>query len=133
MADLPEAVASGLQSYFYFLLDALPRLKTPSGGNSHLILPAPSDGWPDVTSEKLAILGKSDAVLDVLRHLPKFKADSEGNNVLAPHGTGMRDYAEEAKSGNIHVEEWMGLPAHVVPLTYAGRDGNWWLLDTERG
>lgn len=40
----------------------------------------PKGGWPSITAERLAFLGKIDAVIDVLKHIPYISQDLAGKN-----------------------------------------------------
>lgn len=64
-----EELAAELLSYYEFLTTMyLPEdcLKRP-----------PKGGWPSVTAERLAFLGKTDAVIDLLKHIPYISQDVE--------------------------------------------------------
>lgn len=57
-----DEVVAAITEYYTFLthLHFDPsELKTP-----------PSTGWPQITSSRFAFLGKSDKVIDLLKHLP---------------------------------------------------------------
>lgn len=65
--DRDEVVAS-ITEYYTFLTTHL------HFDPSELKIPPPG-GWPQITASRFAFLGKSDKVIDLLRHLPYLPAD----------------------------------------------------------
>lgn len=147
MSDLHDTVVSSLRSYFSFLLKTLPRLASPKEADTPYINDPPSSGWPEVNSDSLAILKKTEGVIDILKHLPHFSdPDMEGHNVVAPGPTHMINCGGSDMTWALDRARKIGrlegllepsgagiLPAHVVALTQSGSNGSWWLLDTEQG
>jgi hypothetical protein len=81
-------------------------LRLPYIDESDLITP-PASGWDSIDEEALRAQGKTDSVIDLLRHLPYIHAP---------------------------LEDEYPLPGHCVYLTEGeGREGYCLILDTERG
>jgi hypothetical protein len=120
---------------FYEFLTRLPRLPVSQ------IRRAPAEGWPELSGAYLAPLGKSPAVLDLLRHLPYIANDGNGCAQIAPW-TQVISYSERTVKWVFDTGKVKGLlepvgagtiPDHVAVLTEGGRYGSWLLLDTKAG
>lgn len=64
--QIETATRNNLVAPFYEYYDFLGRLHIPASDIKH----PPPEGWPNITAENCSGLGKSDFVVDVLRHLP---------------------------------------------------------------
>jgi len=100
----------------------------------------PLSGWPSITTASLAHLEKTNAVVELLRHLPYIKGDSKGewNENIAPETDAFRyDSAGNMPSNGTASDMWPPgageIPAHVAVLTMGARYGTWLLLDTVEG
>ncbi|KAB5583470.1 hypothetical protein GE09DRAFT_302667 [Coniochaeta sp. 2T2.1] len=131
-----RAVAIAAISDFYHFLTHLPRLSESD------IIDAPAAGWPELTDAFLAPLAKSQAVNDLIRHLPYISDGEERNSQIAPEGTSVVRYNGPDVRWSIEKGVIDGtltpvgagrIPPHVAVLTDAGRYGSWLLLDTEEG
>ncbi|KUI67450.1 hypothetical protein VM1G_02902 [Cytospora mali] len=137
------ATVAALRSFYDFLA-TLPRLPASA------ILDAPDSGWPALTDSFLARLGpKTDAVRDLLRHVPVIAATEgdaeggEGNALIGPStmalrwddGDGFLRWAlgRGAVDGVLSPHGAGGIPPHVAVLTKGGRYGSWLLVDVEAG
>ena len=56
-----ERIITAQRDFCYFLRDLFVK-------DEHVLIP-PESGWPEITTEAFAPLGKSDTVINVLRHL----------------------------------------------------------------
>lgn len=96
------------------------------------ILEPPPDGWPGVNAEILRARGRSDRVIELLRHLPYLRQPSQAGRrwMLSPTTLAI-DYS----SGEVYgedMEQRQPTPPYCIWLTaHAGRDGTDLLLDTE--
>ncbi|KAG9696265.1 hypothetical protein KCU95_g4395, partial [Aureobasidium melanogenum] len=103
-------------------------IKHPYLDESALKIP-PASGWDTVDAEALRALGKTDAVIDLLRHLPYL--DGRGDGYLIAFETIPVDFTETSTA---MTEEVYPIPGHCVYLTEGlGREGYRLILDTERG
>ncbi|KJX94422.1 hypothetical protein TI39_contig4195g00015 [Zymoseptoria brevis] len=98
-------------------------------------------GWPSITQASLVGLEKTDAVIDVLRHLPYIESSDSHNTGIA-FNTRAIDYREIAEHKVTPGTRWEWLhlgnedfPPHVLLLTNEGHDHYCSLvvIDTERG
>ncbi|KAK8137613.1 hypothetical protein PG984_003106 [Apiospora sp. TS-2023a] len=105
------------------------------------ILEPPEGGWPHM--ENLRCMGKTDEVIELLRHLPylrnKQPEAEDGTTPLTPGSVWFRpneDWGQDLRQASEpyeFVDEGV-IPPSVVGLTYnRWRDGKYFLLDTERG
>jgi hypothetical protein len=122
---------------FYEFLSKLPWLE------SRDILYPPEGGWPNITKENFAFLGKNEEVIALLRHLPYIRMDGKDQYVLA-YSTFPCDYrrdyfqspAFEKDNTPWEMPETGGrfeFPSWVVPLTYGKSHGDYLMLDTTDG
>ncbi|KAG9252571.1 uncharacterized protein F5Z01DRAFT_660968 [Emericellopsis atlantica] len=109
-----------------------------------LIINPPSGGWPSITKERYRGMGKTDVVIELLRHLPyldEFSGDflavqtapytTFWNFVLGCNGSG-----KEAESTKLYTEGPQftdSIPAHVIGLSSGENDPLLFLLDTQFG
>jgi len=106
----------------------------------------PPEGWSDeqLTVEILRALGRSETVIDLLRHvpyirtLPRYEVDEEtiainylrnadrfkGATVESCRGKTVDDFCLMPQDA-----DW---PASFISLT-EGREGTWWIIDTDEG
>ena len=131
-----DEVVSALISFYEFLVGLhlpAPAIKYP-----------PPGGWPDITPQYLAFLKKNDIVVDHIRHIPFVQRDNSFEPYQIYEKTSAVDYngrvsRRGATFSDTDVadpqEEATVLPSHVVTLadTSGGRDGYFFLFDTERG
>ncbi|KAK8108205.1 uncharacterized protein PG998_010218 [Apiospora kogelbergensis] len=102
---------------------------------------APAGGWPQISQANLGHLGKTDEVVELLRHLPYIRDDGEADTPQAAPGTRFVDWARlaarnlDAESARLATDgdEWEHVPAHVVGLAREGRSSFSFNLDTELG
>lgn len=137
---------AAIRSYYAFLLNTHPRLESPSDSPPNILEP-PADGWSEIDVDLLAPLGKTATVVELLRHLPYLvDKDLRGHDVVAPERTRIIQYnggdiiwcfneaRERGSLGGLLEPVGAGkVPPHVVALSESGRNGSWWLLDTEEG
>jgi hypothetical protein len=135
---------------FYALLSTFPYLPASD------ILTPPAAGWPQADIANFRKLGKTDLVVEVLKHLPYIRTDGNRGWRLGYDDTKPITYVkvpgtEEEGSGGCklagledgvdHAVLWdsglephgQKLDAHVVALTNGWQYGAWLLLDTEAG
>ncbi|KAG9643569.1 hypothetical protein KCU64_g11713, partial [Aureobasidium melanogenum] len=105
------------------------------------IVEPPEEGWPSITQDSLAGLEKTEAVIELLRHLPYIEP-SEDYNTQVAFGTSVIDYREIGKYKVAEGKSFQFIPAgneefppDVVVLTDEGEDyyGSLLLLDTKKG
>lgn len=104
----------------------------------------PPGGWPHITKDNFAFLGKTDRAIDLIRHIPYIrKRGRSGVHLISDlcyiiDYSGDRAKAEMGKFRSISsfdpIEEQTTLPPHVITLAnqWNGREGTYLLLDTER-
>nr|POE85218.1 hypothetical protein CFP56_67375 [Quercus suber] len=124
-----------VRRYYTFLANELGAIPP------NCIVEPPEEGWSSITQNSLAGLEKSEAVIELLRHLPYIERSKDYNTQIA-FGTSAIDYrkigefkvAEGKRSQFIPLgnEEF---PPHVAVLTDEGEDyyGSLLLVDTEKG
>lgn len=124
-----------VRQYYTFLSDDLGAIP------SECVVDAPEGGWPEISQSSLAGLEKTDAVIELLRHLPYINTSNNHNTQIA-FSTSAIDYRA---IGNYKVPRGQRsrflpagneeFPPHVVVLTEEGEDyhGSLLLLDSENG
>ena len=91
----------------------------------------PSAGWETVDSAALRELGKSEAVIELLRHLPYLEAAGRYDKLLVQYETVAIDYT---KNPSTLMEQVNPLPGNCVYLTEGvDREGYSLILDVEKG
>jgi hypothetical protein len=131
-----EEIVATLRDFYEFL-SKLPWLESGD------ILYPPESGWPNITKENFAFLGKNEEVIALLRHLPYIRMDGKGQYVVA-YNTFPCDYrrdyfqspAFEKGLTPWEIPETGGrfeFPSWVVPLTYGKNHGDYLMLDTTDG
>jgi hypothetical protein len=135
-SDLQTEVVTALQTFYSFLA-RLPWLE-PSD-----ILEPPADGWPNISCDNFAPLGKNRTVIDLLKHLPYLRMDGPFERYTLIWSTYpcdyRRDYFQVVAPG---IDCWeipdtserdQNFPEWVVPLTYGKVHGQYIMLDTTDG
>jgi len=137
-----DEVVAEITSFYQFLVT----LYIPS----EAIIYPPPGGWPEITSQRLSVLGKNDTAIDFIRHLPFISPIYEkgcdlGIYELWPQTAAVHYISERFLNGHNGVGptfersvpyDWQTIiPPHVVTLAVpnSGRDGDWAFLDTEKG
>jgi hypothetical protein len=120
-------------SKFYDVFTAFPYLPASA------ILTPPLTGWPEETRQTFLKMGKTDAVVDLMSHLPYI--DSENWEIL--HETKPLSYVSRLRLNRIERGKSMQdafldpmhqeVPAHVISLTCGRNYGIWALLDLQAG
>lgn len=82
-----------------------------------LRIPPPS-GWPQITASRFTFLGKSDKVIDILRHLPYLPAD--GRKEIYHHSV-CADYAGKPGDSAVKYQD----SDEFVPDNDFTEDGPW--------
>jgi hypothetical protein len=113
------------------------------------ILEPPEGGWPSIISVDTDVFGKTDEVMSLLAHLPYIR-NSQGGGPTGPHGFpqcyfadwqliiqnlqngGDRD-KDDLKICSEGYDFFEHAPAHVIGLTYGGRNNQVFVLDTKLG
>lgn len=130
-----KPVVDAVRKYYAFLANDLGAIL------SDCIVEPPEGGWPSITQDSLAGLEKTEAVIELLRHLPYIEP-SEDYNTQVAFGTSAIDYREIGEFKVARGKRFQIIPAgneefppHVVVLTDEGEDyyGSLLLLDTEKG
>jgi hypothetical protein len=131
-----EEIIATLRDFYQFL-SKLPWLESGD------ILYPPESGWPNITKENFAFLGKNEEVIALLRHLPYIRMDGKGQYVVA-YNTFPCDYRRDYFQSPAFEEgltPWempetggrFEFPSWVVPLTYGKNHGDYLMLDTTDG
>ncbi|KAK7433673.1 hypothetical protein CaCOL14_009286 [Colletotrichum acutatum] len=88
-----EATVAAITSYYELLArvhpDSVSSLKYP-----------PSGGWPQITLESFSILGRSDTVIELIRHIPYFTSD----RISFMKSTTPRNFADASFCRRTHEE-----------------------------
>jgi len=105
-------------------------LKHPYLDATALKIP-PSSGWRTIDSAALRDLGKSETVIELLRHLPYLESDGRYEKLLVQYETVAIAYT---KHPSTLMEEVNPLPGDCVYLTEGvDREGYSLILDVEKG
>ncbi|KAG9594683.1 hypothetical protein KCU77_g3343, partial [Aureobasidium melanogenum] len=130
-----KPAVDAVRKYYYFLANDLGAI------SRNCIVEPPEEGWPSITQDSLAGLEKTEAVIELLRHLPYIEP-SEDYNTQVAFSTSAIDYRA---IGEYKVAEGKGIqfipagnkefPPDMMVLTDEGEDyyGSLLLLDTKRG
>ncbi|GAB7348911.1 hypothetical protein MBLNU459_g7601t1 [Dothideomycetes sp. NU459] len=93
----------------------------------------PDGGWTEVDADELKRRGKTDAVIDLLRHLPYLENKVQYDRWTIHDGCVGIDY-HKGLCYEDNVDPIRNLPAHVIPVAeMLDRNGNHLLLDTHTG
>jgi hypothetical protein len=91
----------------------------------------PSSGWETIDSAVLQELGKSEAVIELLRHLPYLEAHGRYEKLLVQYETVSIDYTQHPSA---FMEQVNPLPENCVYLTEGvDSEGYSLILDVEKG
>jgi hypothetical protein len=105
-------------------------IKHPYLDESALLIPPPS-GWDTIDEEALRAIGKTDAVIDLLRHLPY--PCGKGDGYMIAYETRPVDFTYSSMAVMERVPEYP-IPDHCVYITNGiGREGYRLIIDTEKG
>lgn len=123
-----DAVVAAITDYYEFLV----RMYLPDGS----IMYPPSGGWP--FPENITFSSpKSEAVIDLMRHLPYLSLPDDWDNTYIYEKCEAVDYTTLKGAGphNIDPEPYETLlPPHVLMIGFTpGRNGHHIFIDTERG
>ncbi|CAG8954972.1 hypothetical protein HYFRA_00008661 [Hymenoscyphus fraxineus] len=135
----PEAIKTALSTYYKALS------KLPYVDESDIVYP-PEGGWPNITASNFAPLGKTERVIELLKHLPYLRNNGKETGYAISFATFTIEYSAAPFTEPTDVEEadywrpdlcWEEEPVKgwVVPLTMSEDNisGNWWLLDISDG
>jgi len=104
--------------------------KHPYLDASALLLPPPT-GWTTIDETALRAIGKTEAVIDLLRHLPYL--DGKGSGHMIAYETIPVDFTVDATALIETIPEFP-IPGHCVYITDgSGREGYRLIIDTEEG
>lgn len=91
----------------------------------------PSSGWTTIDSADLREMGKSEAVIELLRRLPYLEAEGQYERLLVQYETVPIAWTQRP---NVIMEQVNPLPGHCVYLTQGvDREGYSLILDTDEG
>jgi hypothetical protein len=128
-----KPTVDAVRKYYHFLANDLGAIPLDC------IAESPEGGWPDITQKSLAGLEKTEAVIELLRHLPYIVQLSKDLSTQIAFGTSTIDYRgyEVAEGDRFRYipEGNKEFPPHVVVLTTDDEAyyGSLLLIDTERG
>ena len=112
---------------FYELLIQLPYIDT------NALSFAPMGGWSGVNAEVLRSRGKTEEVIELLRHLPYLRHPAPGRRWMIGPDTIEIAYCDGELYDGI-LESIQPVPGHCIWLTdVESRDGTSLLLDTQTG
>lgn len=109
-----DATVAAVRDYYHFL--------TKMYLEADRIMEPPPGGWPDITPESMRPLGKTDAAVDLLRHLP-YIDDSGTRNDQRVH---IVPYGPSAVWPDIARGLLSGMKPKSVLFHTEGDDGNIW-------
>lgn len=118
--------------------------------NADYVVEPPPGGWPQISQTSLGGLGKSDAVIDLLRHVPYLRRSSDHSDQacggprtewvdwisVADSITQGKRSAEDAKPLSDGFDDSQVVPGHVIGLAASNWDGDYGScisLDTQLG
>ena len=121
--------------------------------NPSSIVEPPQGGWPDITQETMRGLGKTEKVIELLRHLPYIESKPYSNHAAGFPGASFIDWtrvARELQTGEAHPENELlmsegyedrferKIPAYFIGLVHGGymlnnEEPDVILLDTKSG
>ena len=108
-------------------------IKHPYLDYSALLVP-PASGWDSLAVDGLKNEGKSDTVIDLLRHLPYLLGEKPHEDILVYYETLAICYAGAETGSCTWMDQNHPLPGHCVYLTCnLDREGYSLIMDTERG
>ena len=105
-------------------------IKHPYLDSAALLIPPPS-GWTTIDEPALRAIGKTDTVIDLLRHLPYLSGKDDGYTIN--YETVPIDFTIDS-TGLINTIPEYPLPGHCIYITDGiGREGYRLIIDTEQG
>jgi len=105
-------------------------IKHPYLDASALLFPPPT-GWTTLDETALRAIGKTETVIDLLRHLPYL--DGKGSGHMIAYETIPVDFTVDATALIETISEFP-IPGHCVYITDgSGREGYRLIIDTEEG
>lgn len=134
-----EDTIAAFRSYYRFL--------TKVFIDESWILEPPAGGWPNITEENMARLGKTPAAVSLLRHLPYISSEAYPNQPQGAPDTTFADwqaiigngiqrdrvqFVRACSEGSVDGYEGQ-LPSHFISLTYGDKYNRILLLDTMEG
>jgi hypothetical protein len=123
MSSLPDIVDS-LTAFYKQII------KHPHLDDAALKIP-PSSGWETIDSAALRELGKSEAVVQLLRNLPYLEANGPYEKLLIQYETVAIAYTQHPSD---LMEQINPLPEYCIHLTEGvDREGYSLILDVEKG
>ncbi|KAI0109050.1 hypothetical protein GGR51DRAFT_514145 [Nemania sp. FL0031] len=126
MADLNRTILAAIHE-FYSAIIRLPYFDVDA------LVPAPPGGWSGVNADELRKRGKTEEVIQLLRHLPYLRNPSEHRKWMLSPDTFAISYCDGDMYGSL-MDELQPTPAHCIWLTaHDSRDGIDLLLDTHTG
>ena len=121
-----EEIIAAMQD-FYGLLNKLPYIEPNA-----LIFP-PAEGWSGVNTEELRGRGKTEEVIELLRHLPYLRDPAPRKRWMIGPDTIVIAYCDGELYNEV-TESIQPVPGHCIWLTDGEpRDGTSLLLDTQTG
>ncbi|KAG9657150.1 hypothetical protein KCU95_g2928, partial [Aureobasidium melanogenum] len=121
-----ETVAAITDFYKFYI-------RLPYIDRNALVLAPEDGGWPDIDATELRNCGKSDEVIELLRHLPYIEHPSFRGGWTIDLGSDCIQYHKGACYNN-SPDLIKSLPGHVIPIADpTDRDGCYLLLDTQSG
>jgi hypothetical protein len=136
LSPCSKAAIEAIQDFYDYLavIGAIPESS---------IMTPPTSGWLGVDSVCLTVLGKTEEVVQLLKHLPYIKHPGDGNGMISYETTPIQ-YNDVANiqwcfDGNRNGDGLLApvgagiIPPHVAVLTDGSRYGSWLLLDTNEG
>lgn len=134
-----DGTVAVIRDYYHFL--------TKMYLDESRIMEPPPGSWPNITPETMRCLGKADAVIDLLRHLPYVKNSDCDEAQIGPYAqcavwTDIANRLIKRPDNGIlvctdgcdsdSVDRHGGpVPPYCIGLTFAGEDDTILLLDTE--
>ncbi|KAG9567447.1 hypothetical protein KCU71_g3796, partial [Aureobasidium melanogenum] len=121
-----ETVAAITEFYKFYI-------RLPYIDPNALVLAPEDGGWPNIDATELRNRGKSDEVIELLRHLPYIEHPSFRGGWTIDSGSDCIQYHKGA-CYNDSPDLIKSLPGHVIPIADpTDRDGYYLLLDTQSG
>lgn len=121
-----EATVAAIKDFYELLI------KLPYISPNALVLP-PKEGWSGVNAEELRRRGKTEEVIELLRHLPYLRAPAPRKRWMIGPDTIEIAYCDGEVYDKL-TESMQPVPGHCIWLTdIESRDGTGLLLDTQTG
>lgn len=133
-----DATVKAVRDYYHFLAQMYL--------DEDCIREPPVDGWPEISTESLLALDKSDEVVSLLRRLPYLDQSRQPHGVHGAPRCTFSDWAKNAfylTTGDVEASDLKvgsegddfsdSIPSHVISLTDGVRHNPVFLLDTHLG